>query len=81
MRLKKKTFAPWKEGYDGPTWHIRKQRLLCQQRSVLSKLWLHMDVRVGPERRLNTEELMLLSCGDGEDSWESLGLQYQTSQS
>ena len=27
------------------------------------------------ERRLSAEELMLLSCGAGEDSWESLGLQ------
>ena len=27
------------------------------------------------ERRLSTEELMLLNCGVGEDSWESLGLQ------
>ena len=26
-------------------------------------------------RRLNTEELMLLNCGVGEDSQESLGLQ------
>ena len=26
-----------------------------------------MDVRVGPQRRLSTEELMLLSCGIGED--------------
>ena len=26
-------------------------------------------------RRLNAEELMLLNCGVGEDSWESLGLQ------
>ena len=26
-----------------------------------------MDVRVGPKRRLNTEELMLLNCGAGED--------------
>ena len=34
-----------------------------------------MDVRDGPWRRLNTEELMLLDCGAGEDSWESLGLQ------
>ena len=24
---------------------------------------------------LSTEELMLLNCGVGEDSWESLGLQ------
>ena len=33
-------------------------------------------------RRQNAEELMLLNCGTGEDSWESLGLQGdQTSQS
>ena len=32
-----------------------------------------MDVRVGLEIKLNTEELMLLNCGVGEDSWESLG--------
>ena len=34
-----------------------------------------MDVRVGLKRKLNAEELMLLNCGVGEDSSESLGLQ------
>ena len=34
-----------------------------------------MDVRVGVWRRQSAEELMLLNCGVGEDSWESLGLQ------
>ena len=34
-----------------------------------------MDVRVGLWRRLSAEELMLLNCGVGGDSWESLGLQ------
>ena len=34
-----------------------------------------MDVRVGLWRKLTAEELMLLNCGVGEDSWESLGLQ------
>ena len=34
-----------------------------------------MDVRVGLWRKLSTEELMVLNCGVGEDSWESLGLQ------
>ena len=29
-----------------------------------------MDVRVGPWRKLIAEELMLLNCGVGEDSWE-----------
>ena len=33
-----------------------------------------MDVRVGLKRKLNAEELMLLNCSVGEDSWESLGL-------
>ena len=37
--------------------------------------WSCMDVRVGLWRRLSAEELMLLNCGVGEDSWESLGLQ------
>ena len=34
-----------------------------------------MVVRVGPRRRLNAEELMLLNYGVGEDSSESLVLQ------
>ena len=34
-----------------------------------------MNVIVGLWRRLSTEELMLLNCGVGEYSWESLGLQ------
>ena len=34
-----------------------------------------MVVRVGLWRRLSAEELMLLNCGVGEDSWESLRLQ------
>ena len=37
--------------------------------------WSCMDVRVGLWRKLSDEELMLLNCGVGEDSWESLGLQ------
>ena len=38
-------------------------------------LWSCMDVRVGLWRKLSAEEFMLLKCGVGEDSWESLGLQ------
>ena len=34
-----------------------------------------MDVRVGLWRKLRAKELLLLNCGVGEDSWESLGLQ------
>ena len=39
-------------------------------------VWINKDlVRVGLWRRLSPKELMLLNCGVGEDSWESLGLQ------
>ena len=34
-----------------------------------------MDLRVGLQRKLSTEKFVLLNCGVGEDSWESLGLQ------
>ena len=37
--------------------------------------WSCMDVRVGLWRKLGAEELILLNCGVGEDSCESLGLQ------
>ena len=33
-----------------------------------------MDVRVVLQRKLSAEEFMLLNCGVGEESWESLGL-------
>ena len=36
----KKTLTPWKESYDQPRQHIKKQRhYFCQQRSVSSRLW------------------------------------------
>ena len=37
--------------------------------------WSCMNVRVGLWRKLSVEELMLLNCVVGEDSWESLELQ------
>ena len=40
-----------------------------------------MDGRVGLWRNLSAEELMLLNCGVGEDSWESLKLQRRSNQS
>ena len=38
-------------------------------------LWSFMDVGVGLWRKMSVEELMLLKCGAGENSWKSLGLQ------
>ena len=40
-----------------------------------------MDVRVGLQRKLSTEELMLLNCSVGEDSSESLGCKVRSTQS
>ena len=58
---------------------ILKSRDITLPTKVRLKLWFFqqscMDVRVGLWRRLSAEELMLLNCGVGEDSWESLGLQ------
>ena len=42
---------------------------------LVKAMWSCMDMRVGLWRRLSAEELMLVKCGVGEDSWESLGLQ------
>ena len=36
----KKMLAPWMKSYDKPRQLIKNQTLLCQQRSVHSKLWL-----------------------------------------
>ena len=60
--------------------HIKKQWHHCANKGWYCKgcgffQQSCMDVRVGPERRLSTEEFLLLNCGVGEDSWESLGLQ------
>ena len=40
-----------------------------------------MDMRVGLLRKLSAKELMLLNCGVGEDSWESLGTARRPSES
>ena len=37
--------------------------------------WSSMDVSVGLWGKLSTKKLMILNCGVGQDSWESLGLQ------
>ena len=69
------------ESYIQARQHIQKQRHYFANKGPSSKGYgfssghVCMDVRVGLWRKLSTEELMLLNCGVGEDSWESLGLQ------
>ena len=58
---------------------MQKQRHYLPTKICLVKVWFFQwsckDVRVGLWRKLSAKELMLLNCGVGEDSWESLGLQ------
>ena len=54
---------------------ILKSRDITLTTKVCLVKWSCMDVRVGLWRKLSAEELALLNCGVGEDSWESLGLQ------
>ena len=53
---------------DREAWHAMVHGVTKSQ-SQLSNFHFHCtDVRAGPERRLSTEELMLLNCDVGEDS-------------
>ena len=61
-------FAPWKESYEQPRQHIKKQRPYFGNKGTSSQSCFFSHVRVGPQRKLNAEELMLLYCGVGEDS-------------
>ena len=75
-----KMLSSWKESYDPPRQHIKKQRHYFATKGPSSQgyglssghVWIwELDC----EESLSAEELMLLNCGVGEDSWESLGLQ------
>ena len=66
--------------YDEPRLYIKRQRHYFVNKDPSrqgygfsnSHVWMwELDYK----RKLSTEELMLLNCGVGEDSWESLGLQ------
>ena len=71
--------APWKKNYDQPTQHIIKQRHYFANKGPFSQSFGFPEVMCGCEswtiEKLSTEELMLLNCGVGEDSWKSLGQQ------
>ena len=75
-----KTLAPWKKSYDQPRQHIKKQRCCFTDKGLYSQsygfssshVWMwQLDYKVS----WVLKNLMLLNCGVGEDSWESLGLQ------
>ena len=69
---------PGKPNRDQPRRCIKKQGHYFANKGLSSQSYgfsRSIDVRVGLWRKLSAEELMLLNCGVGEDSWESLGLQ------
>ena len=77
--------TPWKESYDQPRHHIKKQRHYFVSKDPLVKAMVFPVVMYECEswsiRKLSTEELNVLNCGVGADSWQSLALQDQTHQS
>ena len=62
----------WKESYDQPRWHIKKQRHYFAKKGPSSQGYGFSMVMYGCEswtvKNLSAEELMLLNCGVAEDS-------------
>ena len=58
---------------------LKSRDITLPTKVVWSKLWFFqwscMGMRFGLWRDLSAKKLMLLNCGVGEESWESLGLQ------
>ena len=73
-----KTLTPWKESYDQPRQHIKKQTAYLKSilKICLVKVMAFPVVMYGCEswtiKKLSAEKLMLLNCGVGEDSWGPL---------
>ena len=70
--LAAKTLGPWKETYDQPRQHIKKQKHYFVNRGLSSQGYGFSNSHVGCEswttKKLSAEELMLLNCGVGRDS-------------
>ena len=63
--------TPWKESYDQPRQHIKKQRHYFANKGPSSQGYGFPVVMYGFESwtiKLSVKELMLLNCGVGEDS-------------
>ena len=64
--------APWKKSYDKPRQHIKSRDITLPTKVYLVKGMVFLVVMYGCEswtlKKLSSEELMLLNCGDGKDS-------------
>ena len=67
--LEIKRLAPWKESYDKPVQHIKKQKYYFADNGPYNQIMVFqrscIHVRVVPQRRLSTEALVLLNGGVG----------------
>ena len=78
--MKLKDAYSFKESYDQPREHIKKQRHYFANKGLSSQSYGFSSGRVRMweldyKRKLTAEALMLLNCGVGEHSLESLGQQ------
>ena len=89
--MKLNMLAPWKKSYNQSRQHIKSRDITLSTNVCLVKamvfpvvmyrkcswdIGLHVSTTCESwTTKLSAEELMLLNCGAGEDSWESLGLQ------
>ena len=73
-----KTLAPWKKSNDKWDCILKSRNITLPTKVHLVKAIVFSVIIYGCEswtiKKLSTEELMVLNCGIGEDSWESLGL-------
>ena len=73
------TLAPWKESYDKPRWHTKIQRHhVADKGPCKSKAMFFPLVMYGCESWTVKKaecQRVLLNCGVGKNSGESLGLQ------
>ena len=74
-----KMLAPWKKSYDQTSSILKSRDITLPTKVHLVKAMVFPVVMYGCEswtiNKAEWGELMLLNCGVGEDSWESLGLQ------
>ena len=67
--------APWNKSYDQPRQHLKSRDITLPTKVYLVKAMVFLVVMYGCEswtkRKLSAEELILLNCGVGEDSWKS----------
>ena len=71
----KKMLTPWKESYDQPRQHIKKQKRYHLVKAMVFPVVMYACESWTVLKKAEHQRIDALNCGVGEDSWESLGLQ------